>query len=71
MKPGIFRIKEPVFIFDAGDKFELKADTYDNEICDACGMKKKCDWLEYQGYNKTGMDMCRTCEKKYLEEVAE
>ena len=69
MNPGLYTIDQPVFIFDAGDEFELMSDTYDIEVCDACGNKTKCDWLEYQGHGKTGMDMCRSCEKKYLKSV--
>lgn len=69
MKPGRYTIDAPTFIFHAGDVFELKADSYASEICDVCGQRRKCDWLEYKGPEiKTGMDCCRSCQKKILKE---
>ena len=71
MKPGIYKIEEPVFIFEAGDTFNLMPDSYESNICDVCGQRKKCDWLENRvlGNGKTGMDCCRTCQKKILKEA--
>lgn len=75
MKPGIYTLKEDAFIFNAGDRFELIDGSYDYEICDICGNKRKCDWLAYRvkpnPEGKTGFDCCRTCEKNVLVEVKE
>ena len=54
--------------FHAGDRFVLIKDTYDLEICDLCGKKRKCDWFEYDGENYTGIDVCRGCQKDVFKE---
>lgn len=72
MKPGLYTIDQNQFCFDAGDLFELKDNSYMLEICDICGKKRKCDWLEYKGPEyKTGMDVCRECQKEILKDVNE
>lgn len=72
MKPGIYTLVAPAFIFHAGDVFELIDNTYTSEICDVCGQKRRCDWLTYMGpESKTGMDCCRSCQRKILKEVDE
>lgn len=71
MIPGIYRLKEPAFIFETGDTLHLMPDSYEMNICDVCGQRRKCDWLEncHLEDGRTGMDCCRTCQRKILEVV--
>lgn len=70
MKPGKYRIDEPAFIFSAGDEFRLEEGSLKSDICDVCGLPKRCDWLTYLGEGcKTGFDCCRSCQRKILKEV--
>lgn len=45
------------------------AGSYDYEICDFCGRKRKCDWWASDMLlcpdAPTGWDACRQCSKKF------
>lgn len=61
----------------AGSVFYRVADTYEMNICDCCGNKRKCDLYEHSYETKYGtadvvfMDLCRTCAKEHTTEVKE
>lgn len=73
MKPGRYELLEPTFIFEKGDTFHLMPNSYEMNVCDVCCQKRKCDWLENDelGNGKTGMDCCRSCQKRILKAVEE
>ena len=61
----IVKIKEPFFRAPAGSIAVRVDGTYDTEVCDVCGKKRKCDWYEWRPgiAGMTGMDICRSCAK--------
>ena len=67
-----YRSRIPVFTAPAETLFRKVDQTYDTEICDICGRKRKCWWLEDTDISiLTGCDCCNECLKKNFEEVKE
>lgn len=45
-----------------GRTYVLVSGTYDMEICDICGKRRKCDyWQSYGDSDKRFWDICRGC----------
>ena len=45
-----------------GRLYALVSGTYDMEICDICGRRRKCDyWQSYGESDKRFWDICRSC----------
>ena len=65
------KISESFFHAPIGSTLIRIENTYQLEVCDMCGKKKKCDWFEWDPHisGMTGMDVCRTCAK--IHEVKE
>ena len=61
----------------AGSEFVRILDTYQMDICDCCGKKRKCDLYEHAYTSDLGygdvvfMDLCRTCAREQTVEVVE
>lgn len=53
--------REPV-----GTIYELIENTYELNVCDCCGKKRKCD---YYSSEHAYLDLCRTCRKEHAEVV--
>lgn len=53
--------REPV-----GTIYELIENTYELNVCDCCGKKRKCD---YYTSEHAFLDLCRTCRKEHAEVV--
>lgn len=53
--------KEGRNFFPRGSIFYLMPDGYQPDVCDLCGKKRKCEWLEFVGSSWTGLDVCRSC----------
>lgn len=53
--------REPV-----GTIYELIENTYELNVCDCCGKKRKCD---YYSSEHACLDLCRTCRKEHAEVV--
>ncbi len=67
-----YRSKIPVFTAPADTLFRKVDQTYAIEVCDICGKKRNCWWLEFTDISTlTGCDCCNTCLKKNFEEVKE
>lgn len=68
MKPGIYRINREILKAPRYTKFELKADSRMTAVCDVCGEKKQCDWLECIDlpFFNGGFDCCASCQKEVL-----
>ena len=60
-----------------GSEFVLIPDTYESNICDCCGNRRKCDLFEHAYTTDLGtgdvvfMDLCRSCRKTHTVEVEE
>lgn len=51
-----------------GNVWKAIPDTYTPQICDVCGKKRKCNYMELQGVPNTAvryMDCCRSCLKEW------
>ena len=61
------KIDRPFFSADAGSTLKLIHNTRELQVCDICGMKKYCDWYEWQPHIRgmTGMDICSSCGKSH------
>ena len=67
-----YRSKIPVFTAPADTLFRKVDQTYAIEVCDICGKKRNCWWLEFTDISTlTGCDCCNTCLKRDFEEVKE
>ena len=67
-----YRSKIPVFTAPADTLFRKVDQTYAVEVCDICGKKRNCWWLEFTDISTlTGCDCCNTCLKRNFEEVKE
>lgn len=67
-----YRSKIPVFTAPADTLFRKVDQTYAIEVCDICGKKRNCWWLEFTDISTlTGCDCCNTCLKRNFEEVKE
>ena len=67
MKPGLYRINKGMLGAPRYTKFVLKPDSRKNEICDVCGERKQCDWLECTDLSIiAGFDCCASCQKEVL-----
>ena len=59
-----------------GSEFTLVKDTYESNVCDCCGNRRKCDlfvhfYTNSMGYKDTVfLDLCRSCRKKQTEVTA-
>ena len=67
---NVYISNEDMCSLKRGSKF-IMADAYALEICDICGKKRKCEWLEYRGNGFTGLDVCRSCLREKFEKVEE
>lgn len=52
--------------------FKLVEGTYEMNVCDRCGCRRKCDWWEnvtFTGIWTTGYDFCRECSEELREDI--
>lgn len=64
MPADFIRIRDAFFSLPPGSILKLIPETYDTEVCDVCGEKKRCDWYEpVENSTTTGMDVCRRCSR--------
>ena len=63
-----YKSKVPIFNAPAGTVFYYIANSYELNVCDICGKKRKCDWFECEDIGiLTGFDCCRSCRSEVLE----
>lgn len=64
----IIKVDFDFFKTPAGAEFELIPQSYQLNVCDCCGRKRKCDL--YQSVDGgTFVDLCRSCFKDHAEVV--
>lgn len=62
----LIKLEKPFFHYIG--TLKVVPETYDNEVCDICGRRRKCDWYEPvvrkdPWTDLTGMDICRQCQR--------
>ncbi len=66
MKARSIKIQESFFSAPSGTILTIHEGTYETQVCDVCGKKKKCDYFSGHfeaGHHAVYMDVCRACQR--------